>query len=513
VSATVLAAAAASISNQVDSVTGELAMPHVDWAGIAPATILIGAACVLLVVASLARHTTWIQHVYAPFTVVSAFTAGLFTINLWQRLLDGVNATVVANAINIDGFSIFITATVCSVLALAALIAQGFLRREQLDGPEFYVLAMLSASGGVIMGGANDLLVMFLGLEILSIALYVLAGSHLRRTESQESALKYFVLGGFASALFLYGVALTYGATGSTNFDDITRYLNSTVVFKNGLLVAGTILMIVGLGFKIAAVPFHMWTPDVYQGSPSPVTGFMAAGAKAAGFAGLLRILFSGLATRRLDWQPIIWVLAIATMAVGAVLAAVQTDIKRMMAYSSISHAGFILIGVQAASDRGLAAALFYLLTYAFVVLGTFAVISIVGRTGDSAHALSDYKGLARRSPVLAITLTLFLLAQAGIPATSGFIAKFGVIMAAADAHSYAIAIIAMLVSVIGGYFYLRVIVQMYMHEPDESTAGAGIFAIPGTTQLALLITAAFTLYAGMFPGALLHFAERALLR
>jgi NADH-quinone oxidoreductase subunit N len=488
-------------------------MPHVDWAGIAPATILIGAACVLLVVASLARHTTWIHHVYAPFTVVSALVAGLFTINLWQRLLDGVNATVVANAINIDGFSIFITVTVCSVLALAALIAQGFLRREQLDGPEFYVLAMLSAAGGVIMGGANDLLVMFLGLEILSIALYVLAGSHLRRTESQESALKYFVLGGFASALFLYGVALTYGATGSTNFDDITRYLNSTVVFKNGLLVAGTILMIVGLGFKIAAVPFHMWTPDVYQGSPSPVTGFMAAGAKAAGFAGLLRILFSGLATRRLDWQPIIWVLAIATMAVGAVLAAVQTDIKRMMAYSSISHAGFILIGVQSASDRGLAAALFYLLTYAFVVLGTFAVISIVGRTGDSAHALSDYQGLARRSPILAITLTLFLLAQAGIPATSGFIAKFGVIMAAADSHSYAIAIIAMLVSVIGGYFYLRVIVQMYMHEPDESTAGAGIFAIPGTTQLALLITAAFTLYAGIFPGALLHFAERALLR
>lgn len=487
--------------------------PAIDWAGIAPATTLIGAACVLLVVASLARHTSWIHHVYAPFTVVAALLAGLFTINLWERLLNGINNTVVANAINIDGFSIFITVTLCAVLAISALIAQGYLRREQLDGPEFYVLAMLSAAGGVIMGGANDLLVMFLGLEILSIALYVLAGSHLRRTESQESALKYFVLGGFASALFLYGVALTYGATGSTNFDDITTYLNGTVVFRNGLLVAGTILMVVGLGFKIAAVPFHMWTPDVYQGSPSPVTGFMAAAAKAAGFAALLRILFSGLVTRRLDWQPIIWVLAIATMAVGAILAAVQSDIKRMMAYSSISHAGFILIGVQAASDRGLAAALFYLLTYAFVVLGTFAVITIVGRTGDSAHALTDYKGLARRSPILAITLTLFLLAQAGIPATSGFIAKFGVITAAADARSYAIAIIAMLVSVIGGYFYLRVIVQMYMHEPDDSTAGEGIYAIPATTRLALLITAAFTLYAGMFPGALLHFAERALLR
>ena len=244
---------------------------------------------------------------------------------------------------------------------------------------------MLSASGGVLMAKANDLILIFLGLEVLSIALYVLAGYHQRREQSREAAIKYFVLGSFSSAFFLYGVALTYGSTGSTNLAFIADFL-STQMVTGGVLLGGFAFLLVGLGFKVAAVPFHMWTPDVYQGAPTPVTGFMAAAAKAAGFAALLRIFYSAFGTESLDWRPIVWVLAVLSMVVGSVLAVVQTDVKRMLAYSSISHAGYVLIGLQAANDRGIAGSLFYLLAYTFLIAGSFATVAIVSRRGDLPH-------------------------------------------------------------------------------------------------------------------------------
>src|SRR3954453_17350809 len=268
---------------------------------------------------------------------------------------------------------------------------------------------MLSASGGMFMAAANDLLVLFLGLEILSIALYVLAAFHRRRAESGEAGMKYFILGGFASALFLYGVALVYGGTGSTNMQEIASFLADNFVRNQGLLLAGMTLLIVGLGFKVAAVPFHAWTPDVYQGSPTPATGFMAAAAKAAGFAGLLRLFFSTFQDLRFDWQPIIWVLAALTVLTGSILALVQTDIKRMLAYSSISHAGYVLIGLQGATTKGLAGSLYYLLAYTFMVLGSFAVVTVVGRKGDNDHNISAYRGLASRRPLLAMVFTVLL--------------------------------------------------------------------------------------------------------
>ena len=329
---------------------------------------------------------------------------------------------------------------------------------------------MLSASGGIFMAKANDLIVVFLGLEILSIALYVLAGYHRRRSQSQEAAIKYFVLGSFSSAFFLYGIALTYGATGSTNITEIGRFLQGTTL-TTGVLLGGVALLLVGLGFKVAAVPFHMWTPDVYQGSPTPVAGFMAAAAKTAGFAALLRIFYVGFGTLRLDWQPMIWALAVLSLVVGSVLAVVQSDVKRMLAYSSISHAGYVLIGLQAATDQGIAASLFYLLAYTFMILGSFAVVTLVGRRGDGAHALDDYRGLAKDRPGLALAFTAFLLAQAGVPFTAGFLAKFGVIAAAVEARSYAIAIIAMVAAVIAAFLYLRVIVAMYMAGDDGPAA------------------------------------------
>jgi NADH-quinone oxidoreductase subunit N len=502
------------------SLPEKVATPAIDWIAVGPSTVLISGALILLVVASLAKHTGWARGFATWFAIGTAATATAFTIPLWDRATDGRPSSAIANALHVDGFSVFIAVIVCCAIVLAALVVDGYLTREQLEGPEVFVLMLLCGSGAMVMATANDLIVLFLGLEILSISLYVLAGSHLRRQESQESALKYFVLGGFSSAVFLYGIALTYGATGSTNLTEIADYLATNIVLRNGLLTGGLALMLVGLGFKVAAVPFHMWTPDVYQGAPTPITGFMAAAAKAAGFAALLRILLTGLASRRLDWQPIIWVLAVASMLVGSVLAVVQSDVKRMLAYSSISHAGFILIGLQAGNPIGLSGSLVYLFAYALIVLGSFAVITVVGGRGDAHHGLDDYRGLARRSPFLAIAFTVFLLAQAGIPATSGFIAKFGVIRAAADANSYAIAIIAMLVSVIGAFFYLRLILRMWT-APDASGENVAVegsddvvaIRMPVATQIAIAVAFALTIAIGILPQTVIDFADRALLR
>ncbi|MHB1487723.1 MAG: NADH-quinone oxidoreductase subunit N [Acidimicrobiales bacterium] len=440
-----------------------LKLPHVEYSAILPELILIGGALVLLTAASLFRSKSQ-RGLYAAYTVGVSVASLVASVWLWQHLQDrhGHGYTAVAGAVAVDGFSVFFLVMMSVALIISALMSHAFLRRERLDGPEFYVLAMLSVSGGMFMSAANDLILLFLGLEILSIALYVLAGYNSQRAESGEAAIKYFVLGAFSSALFLYGIALTYGATGSTNLAQIADYLARNVITSNGVLLAGMALMLVGLGFKVAAVPFHAWTPDVYQGSPSPVTGFMAAVAKAAGFAGLLRVFYSTFPTLRLDWEPAIWVIAVLTLALGSIVALVQSDVKRMMAYSSINHAGFVLVGLQAASTLGIAGSLYYLFAYTFLVLGSFAVITLVGGKGDADHDLTAYRGLYRRNPLLALAFVVFLMAQAGIPFTTGFLAKFYVISAAASSHSYALAIIAMVSAVVAAFFYLRVMLAMF---------------------------------------------------
>jgi NADH-quinone oxidoreductase subunit N len=366
------------------------------------------------------------------------------------------------------------------------------------------------------MAVANDLIVLFLGLEVLSLALYVLAGFHSRRAASQEASLKYFVLGAFSSALFLYGIALTYGATGSTNLPEIAQFLRTNVIASNGVLLGGMGLILVGLGFKVAAVPFHMWTPDVYQGAPTPVTGFMAAAAKCAGFAGLLRVFFSAFHLYSTDWRPLVWMLAVLTIVVGSVLAVVQTDVKRMLAYSSIAHAGYVLVGLQAGTERGIAGSLFYLLAYTFMILGSFAVVTVIGGRGDTRHDLDDYRGMSQTRPLLALAFTVLLLAQAGVPLTSGFLAKFYVIGAAVSAHSYALAIIAMLGAVVSLFFYLRVIVMMYMTAPEgdtgEVTAPRRRLPVPLGITAALAVALAFTIAIGVVPGPVSDFARDATL-
>jgi NADH-quinone oxidoreductase subunit N len=483
--------------------------PSVDWWALSPLLVLVGGGLALMVVAALTPRG-WPSGGYAFCTATIAGAALVLHGFLWDDVRDEGSQSIVAGALSLDGFSLFVGATICVSVILAVLLLDDYLRREELDGVELHAMVLMAAAGGVVLASASDLVVLFLGLETLSLALYVLTGSHLRRIGSQEAALKYFVLGGFSSAFLLYGIALVYGATGSTNLAEIGEYLATVVVLDDSLLLAGFALLLVGLAFKVAAVPFHWWTPDVYQGAPSPGTAFMASAAKAAAFAALLRVFVVAFAPYREDWQPVLMVLAVLTLLVGSVVAIVQTNVKRMLAYSSISHAGFILVGVVAASDRGTAGVLVYLAAYAVMVLGTFGVVTLVGRAGDGDHSLDAYRGLSRARPVLALALTVLLLAQAGVPLTSGFVAKLGVIGAAVDEGDYALAIVAMLAAVVAAFLYLRIIVSMYLAEPLPGDDERAPVKVPVSAGVAIALAVGFTLLVGFLPGWLLDLANDA---
>jgi NADH-quinone oxidoreductase subunit N len=476
-SSLLFAAAATHSSNTI-------AVPPIRWLAILPPIIMIGGAVVLLGVASLVRRPLRI----AVATVATvAISGGALGVALWQwsDVQEHGAHTYVAKAVVMDGFSAFFMILMSIAMILSALVADGYLRREGWQGAEFHVLALVSASGAMLMAMANDLIIVFLGLEILSISLYVLTAFNYRRAASGEAALKYFILGSFSSAIFVYGIALTYGATGSTNLTQIADFLSKNVVLTNGLLLAGLALLLVGFGFKIAAVPFHMWTPDVYQGAPSPVTGFMAAVAKAGAFAAMLRVLFSSFGVVDTDWRPIVYGLAVLSLVLGAFVALRQRDVKRMLAYSSINHAGFILLGVVAGTARGAAASLYYLFAYLFMTVGCFAVVTVLGREGDTDHDLSRYRGLAGRQPVLALAFAVLLLAQAGAPFTTGLWAKVEVVFAVDAAGYVPLGVIALVTAAVAAYFYLRVAVLMYagggLGEPEGGTSGS---AAPGAVPV-----------------------------
>jgi NADH-quinone oxidoreductase subunit N len=484
--------------------------PSVDWAAEAPLLVLVGGALLLMLASAFVRSRRSTVP-YTVFTCLVAAGAIGAVVPLWREVQDPDRGpfSTLAGAVGIDGFSLFMTVVIAVAVILAALLTDDYLRREGLWGVEPYVLLLLSAAGGVVMAQANDLIVLFLGLETLSLAAYVLAAMHRRRLTSQEAGIKYLVLGAFSSAFFLYGIALIYGGTGTTNLVEILQLFSTSLLIDDGLVLAGLALLLVGLGFKVAAVPFHFWTPDVYQGAPSPMVAWMASGVKVAGFAGLIRVFVLAFDAYSVDWQPMLGALAVLTLLTGAVLAVVQTDVKRMMAYSSISHAGFVLVGVQAATEEGVEAALFYLATYTFLIAGTFGVITLVGRRGDAHHNLDDYKGLGRSRPGLALLLALFLFAQAGVPLTSGFFAKFYVITAAVDAGSEWLAIVAMASSVISAYLYLRITVSLYMGEPDEAPAVPRI-AIPVAAGISLALCVVVTVGAGVWPGSIAEVARDA---
>jgi NADH-quinone oxidoreductase subunit N len=461
----------------------------------------IGLVLVMALAGSLVR--TMEIGLDAAITVGLGLAAFAATWGIWD---DRWQVTGPFNAIGdqfaVDGFALLFAGVLAASVVLVALLLDGYLRREGLDGPEMYVLMLLSAAGGIVMTGANDLIVIFLGIETLSIAVYVMAAMHNRRTESQEAGLKYFVLGAFASAFLLYGIAFTYGATGSTNLVDIQRFLGSGQLVDNGLLMAAFGLLLVGFGFKVAAAPFHAWTPDVYQGAPTPVVAFMASAVKAAGFAALLRVFMLGFFSHVDDWRPAVGALAVLTLIVGSVMAIVQSDVKRMLAYSSISHAGFILVGVHAASLVGISSVAFYAVAYTFLVIGSFGVLTVVSGVGDRATSLDDLNGMAKRRPVLAFMFTVFLLAQAGVPLTAGFVAKFEVINAAVDSEFYWLAIVAMLTAVVSAFLYLRIVLSMYLGIADEDAADLGA-PIPKAAGLAIGIAFTVTVGFGILPGPL----------
>ena len=477
--------------------------PPIDWAGLLPVLLPAGGALVLLMVRSLVPSRLLSAVLDAVWTFAAAAAGLVAVIVLWQR-----DAIIVAfgGQLVMDRMALFVAAMVLGSVALVAPTLPRYCQRVGVASAELCVLMMLAAAGAVVMAGAADLIVLFLGLETMSIAAYVMAALNLRRLESLEAGLKYFVLGAFSTAFLLFGIALVYGATGTTNLAGIASYLDTFIVLRDQMLLAGVALLLVGLGFKVAAAPFHAWAPDTYTGAPTPVTAFMASAVKAAGFAALIRVLVEALPMRAGDWRPAVFALACATLAVGSVLAAVQSDAKRVLAYSSISHAGFILVGVQAASDSGVAAVLFYLAAYAVIAVGSFTVVAVLSGRRDDRTGLNTLAGLGTRRPALALGLTILLLAQAGVPFTSGFVAKFSVIAAAVEAHSYWLAVVAMVTAVVAAFAYLRLVVAMYFRDASdeaETAAEASKPAIGLGAASVIVVAVLFTVAAGIAPGVL----------
>ncbi len=494
---------------QLDTFVG----PEVGWFALSPMLTLLAGALGIMLVGALTPK--WPNGWYALVSAITAGTAGALAMVQWDDITDNGPTTLVGGAIAFDYLAMFLTITICVALLLVSLLTDTQLRGTPADGPEIYALYMVAGIGGMVMVSANDLIVLFLGLETLSLAFYVLAASNRRSSQSAEAGLKYFLLGGFSSAFLLYGIALVYGATGTTNISEMVLAMQTTVDVSqpDALALAGIAMMMVGLGFKVAAVPFHVWAPDVYQGSPSPVTAFMASAGKAAAFGAMIRVLVIALPFYRDDWRPIVWVLALLSLVIGSFLAVVQTNVKRMLAYSSVSHAGFVLVGLEAAGHSagdidagpGVPSMVLYLILYAVLVIGSFGVVSIVVRQNGGDSSLDAFKGLISRRPLLAITFTIFLLAQAGVPFTTGFIAKFGVIQAAVEEHSYAIAIIAMVAAVVAAFLYLRIMVSMWLAPADD---GAERFGVPFSAGLAVTAAAVFTIVVGIFPGWLIEAAD-----
>ncbi len=474
----------------------------------------IGSVAFAMGVSIVRKHTFAASLVIALAGVISAVA---ITVAQWNVVRTSGSFTSMAGAVAVDGMAVFVMGVVLVATVFGLLLGTSWIRREQLEGPEFLALLLLCATGMLVMASANDLIVVFVALEVFSIALYVMTAFDRHRIESQEAGLKYFLLGAFSSAIFLYGVALTYGATGSTNLVTIRESLTGLVGGDNGLLMVGFALMLVGLGFKVAAAPFHMWTPDVYQGAPTPVTAFMAGATKVAAFGALLRIFVGSFDLLQTDWRPAVYGLAIVSMIVGSVAAIVQTDVKRMLAYSSIAHAGYVLIGVQVATESngglgGTSAALFYLGIYMLMAVGAFAVIQVVGRARETDSSLDDYKGLARKEPVLAGLLTLFLLAQAGVPLTAGFVAKLTVFKAAVDAGQFQIALIGMLSATVAAFVYLRIVLSMYSGDEHGSATPVegNRLTVDLPVRITISLTAALVLLFGVVPGWLLDVAEHA---
>jgi NADH-quinone oxidoreductase subunit N len=404
--------------------------------------------------------------------------------------------------IRADDFSIFVHAIVLVVAILATLGSIQYLENERIQRGEFYALLLFATAGMGVLGSAGELITAFLGLEMSSISSYILAGFRRTSLKSNEASMKYFILGSFATAFFLYGIAMVYGATGTTLMTGIQQALGNSP--PSSLLALSLAMMFVGLGFKVVAAPFQIYGPDVYEGAPTPVTAVLASGPKAATFALMLRIFYTGFGAAGHLWFWAIWISAVLSMCIGNFAAVTQTNVKRMLAYSSIAHAGYILVAFAASTEVGIAAVLFYLAAYALMKLGAFLVVAHVGGPGERRLEIRDFAGLGTKQPALAACFSLFLLSLLGLPATGGFLGKFYAFQAALDAHIVWLVVIAAINSIVGSYYYLRVIVAMYFWEPQKEFQ-----PIPVTPAIAtaLVLAAAGIIYLGIFPSRVMHYA------
>ncbi len=407
----------------------------------------------------------------------------------------------------VDNYSRFFKLIFLLGTGLTILISIKYVKDEGINHGEYFSLLLFATVGMMLMAGGADMLVIFLGIELMSISLYVLAGYTRKRQASNESSLKYFLLGSFATGFLLYGMALIYGATGTTNLKGIAEFISESS-FGNPIIIMGMILLLIGFGFKIASVPFHMWTPDVYEGAPSPITAFMSAGPKAAAFAALLRVFVEALPSLQGVWIDLIWILSALTMTVGNVIALVQNNVKRMLAYSSIAHAGYVMVAFVSASEFGIASILYYMLAYTFMNIGAFGIITAIGGKDDGRVNVDDYTGLAYKYPLAAAAMSLFLFSLAGIPPTAGFMGKFYIFSAAIKSGYIGLAIIGVINSVISVYYYLRITIAMYMREPEPAGQGLSLAFSPALV-IALLIAAYGVLRMGIFPSAYIAMAQQ----
>jgi NADH-quinone oxidoreductase subunit N len=466
-----------------------------DIIAIVPVLIVVLSGCAILLAEAFRRPGEWMP---MSWLGLIGTVGGIVTsLSLWDRHAVGFGVVIV------DNFSVFFNVTICAIGLLTILISTGTAERDRLPTGEYYALVMFSLSGMMLMGSTRDLLVIFLALEIMSLGVYVLTAVKRTSAAGAEAAFKYFVLGAFSSAFFLYGIAFAYAVTGTTMLDELGLRIAGASLDPGLLVYLAMGFLLVGFAFKVSAVPFHMWTPDAYQGAPTLVTGFMSTGIKAAAFAGFVRVFLTALEPIRLDWLPVLSAIAGLTMIVGTIVGVAQNSVKRMLAYSSIAHAGYLLVGLAAANTAGKAAILFYLVAYGLTNLGAFGVLAALSSPDRPHDDVRDFAGLGNQRPGLAALLTVFLLSLAGFPPTVGFVAKWYIFTAAVQENLISLAVLGVLTSVISVFFYLRIVVQMYMS--DETAPARPL--VPRVAMAGMLIALVAVFYLGVLPGRLLSIA------
>ena len=464
---------------------------------IAPELILICTALILLLLDLMVKRKETVAFVGVLGTLLSAYVSfKLYTL--------GWSGSVLLGMFVFDGYANFFKLIFYANVILTIFISLKYMVIEKASFGEYYALLLLATSGMMIMAGATDLIILYLGLELMALSTYILAGLIRGQLRSSEAALKYFFLGAFSSAFLLYGISLTYGLTGTTNLNEIAIAVQMLNLIENPILLLGIVFFVVAFGFKIAIAPFHMWAPDVYEGAPTSITAFMSVGPKAAGFAVLGRVFFDAFGSLQVQWTSILIPLAVLTMAVGSIIALSQTNIKRMLAYSSIAHAGYMLLGIIAGTPGGLASTMNYLFIYAFMNIGAFAVVIMLRSEGFRGEDISDYKGLARSHPLASAMMLIFMFSLTGIPPTAGFIGKFYVFMELINAGYVPLVIIAVVFSVISAFFYLRIVMYMYMKEPKEEVT----LTTSASMSFTLAVTALIVIILGIFPSYLLDFVR-----